>query len=304
MGHCKQVEHGVRGAAHCNVERHRIEEGGTGGYAAREHGFIIPAVVFLTVVVNGAGGLFEQFLTEFVGCEGGSVARKRETYRLGETVHRIGGKHTRAAAATGTGGGLYGGDFSIAHRRVGGLHHCIDEVQPGLPQHSGLHWTAGHEDCRYVQTHRGNEHTGSNLVAVADAHQGIRLVGVHHILHAVGDYVPGRQGIEHSVVAHRYAVIHGNGVELGSKAAELLQLTLHRLSGFVKMGMSGDKLGEGICNGDYRFAHLLILHSVGLPQRSRSGHSAAFKCYTTTQFHTRLLNKKFTNFVVKIDKSK
>ena len=56
-------------------------------------------------------------------------------------------------------------------------------------QLAGLHRAAAHEYGGDIQSHGGHKHTRGNLVAVAYAHQRIGLVGIHHILHTVSDYV-------------------------------------------------------------------------------------------------------------------
>ena len=81
-----------------------------------------------------------------------------------------------------------------------------------------LHRTARHEDGRDVQTHGGEQHARSDLVAVADTDERVRLVCVDHVLHAVRDEVPGRQGVEHTVVPHGDSVVDGDRVELSGEA--------------------------------------------------------------------------------------
>ena len=107
-------------------------------------------------------------------------------------------------------------------------------------------------------------------------------MGVDHVFDAVGHDVAGGEGIEHPVVAHRDAVVDGDGVELGGEASEALDLFLDDLARFVQVYVSRNELGEGIGDGDDRLAELLLLHPVGQPERPGSGHPAAFECNTTT----------------------
>ena len=58
-----------------------------------------------------------------------------------------------------------------------------------IAQLAGLHRTAAYEYGGDVKAHGGHKHTRSDLVAVAYAYQRIGLMGVYHILNAVGDYI-------------------------------------------------------------------------------------------------------------------
>ena len=69
-------------------------------------------------------------------------------------------------------------------------------------------------------------------------------MGVDHILDRVGNDVARGQAVEHAVVAHGDAVVDGDGVKLGSIAAQLLNLLAHYLPYLVQMGMPRHKLGE------------------------------------------------------------
>ena len=103
-------------------------------------------------------------------------------------------------------------------------------------------------------------------------------MGVDHVFHAVCDDVPGGEGIEHPVVAHGNAIVYGDGVELGRKAAQFFNLRLDQLAGLVQVGVAGDKLGEGIDHGDDGFPHLVWFHACSVPEGACTGHSTAFEC--------------------------
>ena len=108
---------------------------------------------------------------------------------------------------------------------------------------------------------------------------------IDHIFYAVCDDVAGRERIQHPVVAHGDAVIHGDGVEFGGEAAELLDLGLDDLARLVEVGVSGHELGEGVGDGDDRLAELAPLHPVRHPKRTGPGHPAAFEGNTTAIIH-------------------
>ena len=65
---------------------------------------------------------------------------------------------------------------------------------------------------------------------------------IHHILHAVGYDVARGQRVQHTVMPHRNAVVNGNRIEFGSKAALLFYLFLYKLTYLVQMHMSRHKL--------------------------------------------------------------
>src|SRR5699024_3671672 len=99
-----------------------------------------------------------------------------------------------------------------------GVVDRVDQVQVrlghpvGHDRLAGLHRPAGDEHGGDVQPQRRVQHPGGDLVAVGDAHQGVRAVRTDHVLHRVGDQVPAGQGVEHAVVAHGDTVVHGDGV--------------------------------------------------------------------------------------------
>src|SRR5690606_18708224 len=119
----------------------------------------------------------------------------------------------------------------VAHGRVRRHHHGVDQVELVVRQLrlAGLHRAAGDEYHGNVEPHRRHQHPGGDLVAVGNAHQGVGAVGVDHVLHRVGDDVPGGQRVEHAVVTHGDAVIHRDGIEFATHAAGLGDLLGHQL---------------------------------------------------------------------------
>ena len=76
-------------------------------------------------------------------------------------------------------------------------------------------------------------------------------------------------------MAHRDAVVDGDGVELLGDAAGLLDLTRHQLPEILQMDMAGHELGEGVDHGNDRLAEVPVLHPRRAPQPARAGHVAA-----------------------------
>ena len=275
--HGQQVQHGIGACAHGNVKGHGIEECGTGGNGTGQHAFVAILVIRHGILHNLSGSLLHQFHTIGMGGQDGSVSRQRKSQTFCQVVHAVGGEHARAASATGTGAVFHLCQLGIVHGGVCALDHGGNQIQILTLIFSGLHGTSGHKYGRDVQTHRRHQHSGGNLVAVGDADHGIGLVGVAHILYAVGNDVAAGQRIQHTVVAHCNTVVNGYGIEFCRIASHLLNLGLDNLSGFVQMGMSGNKLGKTVHNGNDRFAELFTLHSVGHPQGTRSCHTATFR---------------------------
>ena len=269
------MEHGVGGATHGDVERHGVEEGVACGDASWQHAVVAVAVVSEGVVHDEPGGILEEAHAVDVGGHDGAVAGQRETDGFGERVHRVGSEHAGTTAAARTGALLEFGDVIIFHLRVGSLHHGGDEVGVLPAPPSGLHGASADENGGDVEAHGSHQHAGGHLVAVGDAHHGIGLVRVDHVLHAVGDDVTRGQRVEHAVVTHGDAVVDGDGIELCGIAAEFLYLALHHLSYFVQVGVSRHKLREGIDHGDDGFPKLLPLHTGGHPQCPGSCHLAS-----------------------------
>ena len=205
-----------------------------------------------------------------------TVTRQSQTDCLIQTVHRIGRKHTRAAATTRTSMTLDLSDPLIINGRIGRLNHRIDQVQVATIQFSCLHRTARNENRRDVQTHRSHQHTRGDLVAIADADHRIGLMRIDHVFDTISNDVARWQRIEHTVVSHSNTVVNRNRVELGCKATQLLDLSLHQLTHLVQMHMSGYELRKRIDNSDDRLPKLFFLHAIGTPQGTRTCHSAAF----------------------------
>ena len=56
-----------------------------------------------------------------------------------------------------------------------------------IAQLAGLHGAAAYEYGGDVKAHGGHKHTRGDLVAVAYAYQRIGLVGIDHVLNAIGN---------------------------------------------------------------------------------------------------------------------
>ena len=289
-GDCQQVKDGIGGASHGDVQGHGVQECRAGGDAARKHGLIVFLIIFARVFDYLPCGFQEELLAEGVSREDCAVAGKCEADGLREAVHGVGCEHAGTAAAGRAGASLYRGDIGVADRRVGGLDHGVDQVEPGTAEYAGFHGASGNEDGGDVEPHGGDEHARSDLVAVADADEGVGLVGVDHVLDAVRDDVAGRERIEHAVVAHGDAVVDGDGVELGRETAQALDLFLHDLARLVQMHVAGDELCKGIGNGDDWLAGLLLFHSVRKPEGPGASHPASLESDTAPEFHNRSTN--------------
>jgi len=254
-------------AAHGDVQGHGILEGLAAGHVARQYGLVAVLVVTLAQLDGDTPGAQEQLLAVGVGGQCGAVARQGQAEGFGQAVHRVGGEHARAAAAGGAGAALVFGDLLVGAGIVGGHHHGVDQVQAvvGQLRLAGFHRAAGDEHHRDVQAQGGHQHAGGDLVAVADADDGVGAMRIDHVLHGVGDDLARRQRIEHAVVTHGDAVVDRDGVEFLGHAAVLLDLAGDQLAHVFEVHVAGDELGEGVGDGDDRLLEVFILHAGGAP---------------------------------------
>ena len=100
-------------------------------------------------------------------------------------------------------------------------------------------------------------------------------MGVGHVFDAVGDEFARGQRIEHAVVAHRDAVVHGDGVEFLGDPACGLDLARDQLAEVLQVHVAGHELGKGIGDSDDRLAEIAVLHAGGAPEAAGAGHVAA-----------------------------
>ena len=281
VGGGEQMQHGVGRAAHGDVEAHRVLERLEAGDRARQHALVVLLVIALGEVDDQMAGLDEQLLAVGVGGDDRAVAGQRQAERLGQAVHRIGGEHARARAAGRTGRALDAATSSSLTLLVGGGDHRVDQVDARrlALEHdlARLHRPARDEHRGDVEAQRRHQHARGDLVAIADAHHRVGAMGVDHVLDAVGDDLAARQRIEHAVVAHRDAVVDGDGVELLGDAARRLDLARDQLAEILQVDVAGHELGEGIDHRDDRLAEVAVLHAGGAPKSARAGHVAAVR---------------------------
>ena len=187
----QQVKNGIGGAAHGDIQRHRIFKRRFAGDVARQRAGIVLLVVAFSQFNDALTGVEEQLLTVGVGRQQRAVAWLRKTQRFGQAVHGVGGKHPGTGAAGRTRGALNLVALLVRDFRVRALNHRIDQVELddfvgelGFPR---FHWTAGDEDHRNIQAQGGHQHPRGDFVAVGDADHRIGAVGVNHVLNRVGD---------------------------------------------------------------------------------------------------------------------
>ena len=78
-------------------------------------------------------------------------------------------------------------------------------------------------------------------------------------------------------MAHGDAVINRNGIELLGHAARALDLPRDQLAQVLQMDVAGNKLSEGVGDGDDGLAEVAVLHPGGAPKAARSGHIASMR---------------------------
>ena len=95
LGNRQDVQDGIGGAAHRNVQRHSVLKR-LKAYRARQHAGVVLLVVALAQIHRHPPSALEQLLAVSVRRHHGAVARQRQAQRFGQAVHRVGGEHTRA----------------------------------------------------------------------------------------------------------------------------------------------------------------------------------------------------------------
>ena len=105
-GDGQQMQDRVGRAAHGDVERHGVLEGGEGGNVARTDAGVVLLVVPTAEIDDAPAGVQKQFLAAGVRGDQCAVARQREAERFGQAVHRVGSEHPRTRAAGRAGGAL------------------------------------------------------------------------------------------------------------------------------------------------------------------------------------------------------
>src|SRR5690606_27948584 len=113
-----------------------------------------------------------------------------------------------------------------------------------------LHGTTGDKDRRNIEAQSGHQHAWRDFVAVGDTDQGVGTVGVDHILDGVGNDLPGRQAVEHAVVAHGNPIVDRNGVELLGNGARGFDFPRHQLAHILQVDVTGHELGKRVGNGN------------------------------------------------------
>ena len=202
-----------------------------------------------------------------------AVTGQCQSNRFIQAIHGISGKHAWAASASGAGMLLNLCHLFIAHTFISRFNHGINQIQMLSVPFPGFHRTAWNKHSRYIQPHSRHQHPRSNLVTVTDANHSICLMGIYHILHTIGNDIPWRQGIKHSVVPHSDTVVNGNRIELRSKTSPLFNLFLYKLAYFVQVYMPGDELCKGIDYSYNGLTHLFFLHTIRRPQCTGSRHA-------------------------------
>ena len=275
----QQVQNGVGGAAHGDIQRHGVLKRFFARDVARQRGYIILLVVAFGQLNDALARGEEQCFAVSVGGQQRAVTRLRQTQRFGQAVHRVGGEHAGTGAAGWAGRTFNLFALRVRDFRVRALNHRIYQVEfndfvreLGF---SGFHRAAGNEDNRNVQAQRGHQHPRGDFVAVGDTDHRIGAVGVHHILDGVGNQLAGRQRVKHAAMAHSDTIIHRNGIELFSNAAGGFDLLSNQFTEVAQVNVARHELGKRVYDSNNRFTEVIIGHPGGAPQCAGARHIAA-----------------------------
>ena len=100
-------------------------------------------------------------------------------------------------------------------------------------------------------------------------------MGVDHIFCAVGNDLAAGKRVEHAIVAHSDAVIHGDCVKFLRDTACLFDFARDELTQVLEVHVTRDELGEGVYDSDDGLAEIVVFHACGAPEAAGSCHVAA-----------------------------
>ena len=270
----REVEHGIGRAAERHIHGQRIHKCLLGHDVARAD--IIPVELH-----NLVAGVLREADALRVDRRNRSVAAKPHAEHLGETVQRVRGIHTGAAAAGRADLLLELGDIFYGHLagRVSAdrLKHAGERALLALHA-TRKHGAAAHKDGRDVDARRRHEETRHVLIAVRDADHRIKLMRSRETLGRIRNQVSCNQGVLHARVSHRNAVADRNGRHHDRHAARLCDAELHGIDNLVEVHVARDNFVVGRDDTDERLLHLLLGKAECIKQR-------AVGCLLHPRFH-------------------
>ncbi|KPM85641.1 hypothetical protein AOR10_24200, partial [Vibrio alginolyticus] len=162
LGGGQQVQDGVGGAAHGDIQGHGVLERRLGADGTRQQVRLVALVDPLGQFDDAMTRGLEQAAAVGVGGNHGAIARQCQAQRFHQAVHGVGGEHAGTGAAGGTSAALHLGEGLVIDAVVGCHDHGIHQVEAVVEQLglARLHGAAGDEDHRDVQAHGGVEHPG------------------------------------------------------------------------------------------------------------------------------------------------
>ena len=187
------MKHRIGRTSHRDIECHRIEESLPRGDAPWQYALVAVAVIFIGILHNQPCRIFEKNPPVDVGSQYRAVARQSQSDSLVQAVHRVGGKHTRAASASRAGMAFNLCHIGIAHACIRRFNHRVNQVEMHPAPFACFHRTTRYKNRRDIEPHSRHQHTRRNLVAIRDAHHRVHLVRVDHVFDAVGDDIARRQ---------------------------------------------------------------------------------------------------------------
>ena len=277
------MEHGVGGATEGHVEHHAVVDS-RGSEDVERRDALFDQVHHLHARLLGEA--------DALGIHGrhGAVAGKRQAEGLGQAADRVGGEHTRATAARGTGGILEPRALLLGHGARCNLAHGVEKrVQIRLLSAlimPGEHGPAGDEHGGDIQTRRGDEHAGDDLVATGDEDHRIELVALDSALDGICDDLARDQTVVHALMVHGDAVAHADGVDLQRRTAGHANARLHGVGNLLEVEVPWDNFVLRGDHGDERPLKLLVGKAICLEQAPVRRTSQPLLHGIASEFHT------------------
>ncbi len=252
MGDGRQMQAGIGRATRCRNHRRGILQRLAGDDVARPD---VARHQFHHLLASGHA----EPVTDLVGRRRAGRIRQRQSDRLGDHGHRVGGELAPAGAGGGTGDLLERLQVLVRHladrMKADRLEDIDDGDIPAL-EGAGQDRPAIDEDRGNVQPAHRHHHARQRLVAAGHADQRVVAVAAHGELDRVGDHLARRQRRLHPLVAHGDAVGHRDRAEFARRAVCCRNTLLDRLGLPHQRDVAGRRFVPAGGNADERLVDL------------------------------------------------
>ena len=205
----------------------------------------------------------------------GAIAGQGHTYGFCQTIHGVGGKHTRTCATAGAGAFGHVFQFFFTHGPAAHLAHGLKDRNKvtalARADIAGQHGPARNHNRRNIEAHHGHQHAGYAFIAVGDENQGVKSVGARHNFYRVGNKFARGQRKTHAFMVHGQAIANGYGRKLQGRAARHAHSGFYRIGQSIKMQMPRHNLTGCVDHTYQRAVHFFPGQAQGVKQGTVRG---------------------------------